>query len=178
VQPPHAAGALEFRYQVVRLWETPVEPILEGGLGTLPLAPLARVSPGELPQVIRRMEERLAREAEQAEAALLWTSTYILMGLRYPPELAARLLEGVRAMKESATYQAILAEGREEGREEGRAEGSALEARRILLTLGTKRFGEPAPPVRAALEAERGIERLEELVRRVVDVSSWEELLG
>jgi len=38
------------------------------------------------------------------------------MGLRYLEELASQLLEGVRNMHESTTYEAILREGREEGR--------------------------------------------------------------
>jgi hypothetical protein len=35
-----AAPYLTFRYQVVRLWEEPLEPLLSGGLGPLPLAVL------------------------------------------------------------------------------------------------------------------------------------------
>src|SRR5712691_5118076 len=48
------------------------------------------------------------------------------LGLRYPRDLTAELLRGVRAMKESVTYQAILEEGREEGREMGREEGREM----------------------------------------------------
>ena len=45
---------LSFAYRVVRTWEQPVEGILAGGLGTLPLAPIADVSPAALPDVLRR----------------------------------------------------------------------------------------------------------------------------
>src|SRR5438132_13996940 len=41
----------------------------------------------------------------------LWGMTYILMGLRYEQALVNQLLEGVVAMEESVTYQAILARG-------------------------------------------------------------------
>jgi predicted transposase YdaD len=139
-----------FEYEVIRLWQRPVEDLLTGGLGTLPLAPLCDVSREALPGVIRRMEERLDREAAPAEAATLWTSTFILMGLRYPADVAAQLLQGVRAMKESTTYQAIL--------EEGRAEGE----RRGLMLLGTERFGPPGPRTRAAIDAIHSVERLEQ----------------
>ena len=33
--------SLDFRYRVIRVWELPVERLLEGNVGTLPLAPLA-----------------------------------------------------------------------------------------------------------------------------------------
>ena len=38
---PSGQVALEFHYRVVRVWEVPVATILQGGLATLPLAPLA-----------------------------------------------------------------------------------------------------------------------------------------
>jgi hypothetical protein len=79
---------LEFDYEVIRLWQQPVEALLSGGLGTLPLAPLAQVRRAALPAIISRMEERVEREAAPAAAATLWTSTYLLMGLRYPREQA------------------------------------------------------------------------------------------
>lgn len=173
-EPPHGRGSLDFRYQVMRLWQRPVEAVLAGGLGTLPLAPLSDVAPEALPEVVRRIDQRLDREAVPAAAEDLWTATYVLMGLRYPSELATQLLQGVRSMRESSTYQAILAEGRNEGRNEGRAE----EARKLLLLQGAKRFGAPADaPTRAALEAITDLSRLEELGARLLDVSSWQELL-
>jgi hypothetical protein len=36
---------LDFRYHVVRIWEVPAEQLLAGGLGILPLAPIAAVQP-------------------------------------------------------------------------------------------------------------------------------------
>jgi predicted transposase YdaD len=161
---------LRFRYEIVRLWQQPVETYLGGGLGTLPLSPLCDVSRAALPGVIRGMEERVEREAVPGEAATLWTSTYILMGLRYPAGFAAQLLHGVRAMKESTTYQAILDEGRGEGRVE--------EARRLLLLLGSERFGPPDARVQAALDAMDAVEPLERLSQHLLKVESWEELLA
>jgi predicted transposase YdaD len=121
-----------------------------------------------------------------AEAGLLWTATYVLMGLRYSPELATQILQGVKAMKESATYQAIVEEGRVEGRQEGRVEGRQEgrvegrleEARAILLRQGTKRFGPPTPQTQAALDTITAIDRLELLSERLLDVESWDELLA
>jgi predicted transposase YdaD len=164
----------EFRYNVVRTWERPAEEILRGGLGTLPLAPLGKVDEDELPAVIQTIRQRLDREATRNQAQTLWTSTYLLMGLRYPESFIVRLLEGVENMTESVTYQKILREGRAEGRAEGRTE----EARRILKRLAARRLGDPSPEFDAVIDAIADLERLELLTDRVLDASSWQELIG
>lgn len=164
---------MEFRYQVLRVWQRPAETFLAGGLGTIPLAPLSDVSQDALPSVIHRMEERFTGEAAPADAAKLWAATYILMGLRYSAEFTDQLFHGALTMEESTTYQAIIAKGRAEGR----VEGQAAEARKILLRQGTKRFGSPDARTRSAIEAIADVDRLEQLTERLLDVSSWDELL-
>ncbi|HEV3257689.1 MAG TPA: hypothetical protein VG013_12460 [Gemmataceae bacterium] len=167
---PGSGRYLGFDYKVIRAWEKPIESVMVGGVGTLPFAPLSDVSRAELPGIIRRMEERLSREVTRQEAAKLWTATYVLMGLRYPPEFATQLLQGVRGMKESATYQAIVAEGVAQGMVQG--------MRKALLVQGRKRFGPADPTTEAAIQAISDASRLEQLEERVMDVSSWQELLG
>jgi predicted transposase YdaD len=87
-------------------------------------------------------------------------------------------------MHASATYEAILREGREEGRaegrEEGRAEGRITEARRLLVRQGTKRFAKPHAEILTAIEAIADIDRLETLFERITDpdVRDWQSLLG
>jgi predicted transposase YdaD len=178
---PRSRRSLLFDYEVLRVWQVPADSISKGGPGTLPLAPIADVAEDDLPDVIRHMERRLSREVPPAEAEQLWIATYVLMGLRYPPALATQLLQGVRAMKESATYQAIIAEGeakgRAEGRVEGRVEGRAEEARRFLLLLGRKHLGEPDQQAQAQLAAITGVAQLERLGQRLLDVATWQELL-
>ena len=163
----------EFRYKVVRAWRQPVGPILEGGIGTLPLAPIADVPQEALPGVIRRMQERLDREAPPEISGRLWTSTYVLMGLLYEKEIVSHLLRGVRGMKESVTYQAIL----EEGEAKGEAKGEANAVRRLLVHLGTIRFGPPPPKVVEAIEAISGTRKLEAMAERLIGVSNWQELM-
>lgn len=173
---------LDFRYGVLRVWQTPVEDVLNGGLGTLPLAPLADVGVPGLPGVVRRMERRIDAEAAPDEAGMLWVATYLLMGLKYDPATSQRLLKGVRELKESATYQALLEEGasrgRLEGRVEGRVEGRAEEARSLLLRLGGRRFGPPDARVQAAVAAVGPVEQVEALAERVLETESWDELLA
>jgi predicted transposase YdaD len=143
----------------------------------LPL-PIADVSSEELPQVVRRMEQRIVRETGPADAVTLCTAAFILMGLVYPRELIEGLFQGIPAMKESVTYQAILAEGRNECLAEGRSKGRAEEARRILKQLATEDFGLPNPVLESRIDAIDDLARLEELIRRLRKVSGWEELLG
>ena len=169
---------LDFTYRVVRIWEEPVEALLTGPLGLLPLAPLSDVIPEQLPDVIRRMEERIREEASPADAGELWTGTYVLMGLRYPREMAVQLLKGVRGMKESVTYMEIFEEGEAKGEAKGKAEGEVKGERNLLLRLGRKRFGEPDAATLAILEAITSLERLEQLAERLLEVESWAELLA
>jgi predicted transposase YdaD len=168
-----AYASLDFRYHVVRLWEKSVEEALSSPLALLPLAPLTNVVASELPAIVRRMEAHIDAEAPAEEKGLLWTTTWLLLGLKYNPEFSRQLLKGVIAMKESATYQYTL----EEGRVEGRAEGRAQEARRILLLLGEKRFGRTDAPTQLALDAISSPERLEQLIERVMEAENWAELL-
>lgn len=178
---PEGDRYLEFVYQIVRVWQQPVEEILAGGLGTLPLAPLANVTEDSLPGIIGRMEARIDKETATSDGATLWTATYLLMGLRYPREFATQLLQGVRAMKESTTYQAILEEGEARGEVRGEArgmeKGKTEEARALLLRLGSKRFGPPDAATQAAITVTAEIERLELLIDRILDVESWAELM-
>jgi hypothetical protein len=170
---PGGRRYLRFEYDVVRVWQLPSEMLLRGGLGTLPLAPVSDPEPSVLPQIVGRMEERIAAEASPAEAAALWTATYLLLGLRYPLDFAARLLRSVRDMKESTTYQAILAEGAASARAE-----AVEKMREVLLVLGTQRFGEPTPAARKRIEALDNLDHLKRVVEQVMAVESWEELLA
>jgi predicted transposase YdaD len=161
-EPPH----LEFRYRVIRVWELPVAPLLSGGLGTLPLAPISAVTEQELPGVIAQMKARLSGAGAPPAAKDLWTATYILMGLRYEQTLINHLLQGVVEMEESVTYQAIL--------EQGELRGTY----KTLLLQGTDRFGEPSAEERAALERIKNRDELNRLSLRISKVNSWKELLN
>jgi predicted transposase YdaD len=172
--PGVARPYLHFHYRVIRVWELPAEAVLNAGISILPLAPISAVRQNELPTVIERMKQRLDVEAEESTVAELWTATKVLLGLRYEANFVEQLLQGVRAMKESTTYQAIIAEGREEGRQEGRLE----EVRRLLLQVGEDRFRRgPTPKQEEIIEAITDPDRLEELVIRAGHVGTWSELL-
>ena len=85
-------------------------------------------------------------------------------------------------MKESSTYQFILAEGeakgRAEGRTEGKSEGRTEGERALILQLGSQRFGPPDAATRARLDAITSTEQLERLAGRLLAVETWSELLA
>jgi len=155
-----------FNYQVIRVWQVPPDRLLAGGLGTLPLAPISAVTEAELPGIIEQMERRLRKREARSLADQLWAATYLLLGLRHSPATAQALLRGVRSMKESSTYQAIVEEGRIE------------EARKLLLRLGSKQLGRPTARTRTALAQITDLERLEALIERLGSAPSWHALLA
>jgi hypothetical protein len=157
--------------EVVRLWRQPVEQLLEGGPGILPLAPLGQLPEGTtleeaLPGILRRIHERLTQEVQPPVVAKLWMATYVLCGLRIGRHLVRPIFLGVPGMKESDTYQAILDEGRAEG------------IQRVLLRQGQRRLGAPGEAVKVALQGIEDLERLERMADRVHEVASWQDLLA
>jgi predicted transposase YdaD len=168
----------QFRYNTVKVWDLAVEGILAGDLATLPLAPISRVQVGELPRILRLMDERIERDASHDEKPDLWTATFLLMGLIFPENLAITLLQGKSYMRDSTTYQAILREGEAKGKAAGKAEGKAEEAKNLLLRLGRKHLGSPPGNVEVKIQAMADVEKLEELAERVYDVASWDELFN
>ena len=178
---PTGAVTVTLAYEVVRLWERSVDEVLAGGLGVLPLAPLAAVETDRVPEIIGRLRERFEREASPSETGELWAATMLLLGLRYDEHEARQILRGARGMRESSTYRAILeegrVEGRVEGREEGHEEGRVDEARRFVLRLGARKFGEPDARTAAVLEQIDDLDTLERLGDGLLVVSSWAELL-
>jgi predicted transposase YdaD len=165
---------LEFSYELVRVWELPVESVLGGGIGTLPVAPICDLRSTDLPQVVDQMRRRLESEPSLADAGDLWTAAKILMGLRFEEDTINALLLGVLAMKESVIYQSIKREGRVEGRVEGIVEGEL----RTLILQGTRRFGQPDPAALDHLKSIKDVARLDELSLGLLTASGWDDLLG
>jgi predicted transposase YdaD len=165
--PRAAEPYLRFEYRVVRVWELPVKTVLAAGISVLPLAPISAVGASELPSVIEQMKQRLEAQTDKTTVAELWTATKMLLGLRYEAPFVESLLRGVRAMKESTTYQAIMEEGRVE------------EIREDIRDLGERKFNAPMPPqVQTVVVGILDRAQLKQLLRRILDVESWDELLA
>src|SRR5258706_12197470 len=93
-------------------------------------------------------------------------AAYFLMGLRYSEEMIDQLYQGATMLEESVTYQRTLKRG----------EISA--AQRILLRLGTNKFGPLPTNSEAAIRTIQDLARLERLIELVSNTSSWDELLA
>lgn len=163
-------GNMNFGYEVVRLWQWPADELLAGPLGTTPLAMLGALPQG-LPQedalaaVAQRLIERIDQEAPQDQGRKLLTAAFVLAGLRVSRTIARQVFRGVRKMRDSDTYMAIIDEGREE------------EAKSVILRQGKKRFGAPDESLSAKLTAISDLERLHRLEERMFDASNWQDLL-
>jgi hypothetical protein len=128
---------------------------------------------------------RLERETTPEQAAALWGATRILMGLRYEETEVDAIIEGmfdmlfgIRGIEESSVYQGILRRGEAKGRAEGEAKGLVEGAREALLRLGRRKLGPPSEPVEARIAALGDLDRLNELIDRLLDASSWDELIS
>ena len=182
---PDDDKVVTFYYHVIRAWEQPVEPLLNGSLATLPMAPLADVSVDDLPRILERIDSRLTQEAPAPEAARIMTSALTLAGMRLDSDAVKALGKRLRTMnilKDSSFYQAILREGMEKGRKEalwqGQLQGRIEEAREILFRQGRIRFGRLDKATRATIEAIDDLDRLERLSERLLTVTRWADLLA
>jgi hypothetical protein len=163
-------GKMDFGFEIVRLWERPAETLLAGPLGAAPLAVLGALPEGAdlvegLTGVAQRLIERLEREAQAGQKKLLLTAAFVLTGLRLKRQQALQVFAGVRAMRESDTFLAILDEGRE------------MEARRVIRLLANRTLGEPDEPTVTRLEGITDIDRLERIIQRAGEAASWQDLL-
>ncbi len=91
------------------------------------------------------------------------------------------MLFGIRGIEESSVYQDILQKGeilgRAEGEIKGRAEGEIEATRKLLLRLGQRKFGPPSELNQDQLNALHDFDQLTKLTERILDISSWDELL-
>jgi hypothetical protein len=164
-------GRVEFRYEVVRVWQRPARGWLRGGLGTLPLAVLGRLPEGVAVEqgvgsLVQSIDRRLLRSVSVETADQLMAATFVLAGLRLNDEAAVRVFQGVRSMQESSTYQYILRQG----------EVRALQ--RTLMRLGRQQFGPPNEAAETSINGLTDIPRLERMLDRVHETTSWQDLLA
>ena len=121
--------------------------------------------PEALTAVAQRLIERLEREAPRERARKLLTAAFVLTGLRVQRDVARDVFRGVRAMRDSDTYLAILDEGREE------------QVKEDILRLAQKRFGPADETVAARLNGITDLERLRRLLDRLLEATGWQDLL-
>ena len=183
-------GALEteilVRYKVIRMWEVDPAALLErGGPGLWPFAPLARGNPVEL---LLKSSEKITRAPEsqvspEAKRDLLMILGGLAARVIKDRGLIARILSEIRLMGENIFFDMIREEGMalgiEKGRAEGRGEGQRLgalaEARRAVLLVLARRFGDVPGEIRSFLDGVGALEVLEGLLERAITCASLEE---
>lgn len=160
--------ALQYRYEVIRLWQEPAELVLaaaEPGVW-----PLAALMAGEPAETLERVAERIARAplplGERRDLAELLAA---LAGLRLPRQVVEQVLRRNSMLREimaESSYSEILLdhfeaqwrakikdEERAKIKDEERAEGKAEGRREMVQAVLESRFGTLDPEEVAALRA-------------------------
>ncbi len=172
---------LRFEYFVIKVWELHIEPLMASGIGALPLVLLTNEAEGQLGTLVDRIDARLrAEQVPDVRRIFLLTCGFILLGLRYTGIEVENAYTRVRGMKESSTYQAILAEGEIKGeikgRVEGRVEGELKTRQSTLLDILRERFGDVPAEVESRIRAVTEAARLQHAILRAIRISSIDDL--
>ena len=162
-------------FEVIRLWEQPLANFLEF-TGMLPFAIL--VNAGNKERLLQDIAQKIDEIPEQKTRQTIGAATFVLAGLVLEENIIKQILRR-DIMRESATYQAILREGRQEGRQEGRLEGRQ-EGRKeglvaIVLRLLTHKFGTLPPKLHTRI-TRLHIPRLESLAEAILDFQNLADL--
>ncbi len=162
---------MRFVPEVVRIGERPAEELLTAGLGLLPLAPLGELAPEltreqALPEIIRRIHERLAAEATPERGDRLWKCLYELTGLHLTQDQVAPYFRRDEVIRQSLTWQYQMEQAEIRGMQ------------RALLLQGTTKFGPPDDTARALLTGQTDLDHLDRMLQSAMVVSSLPELLA
>jgi hypothetical protein len=165
VVPPFGP-AWEFGYTVIRVWEMSANTLLSGPLVLAPLAPVANIAFDEVPNVLRRVANRVNHESDPETSARLLTAVGLLLRLRYGPMTASELISKFPEIPNMEPFKQFVDKGRAEG------------LRSSILLQGREKFGTPQPEQEVALNAITDTTRLEALCKKLLKVNTWDELLA
>jgi hypothetical protein len=170
----------EFRYHLARLWERDAEEMASSP-GMAMFAPLGRGAEERLPGIVSKMAAAIteAGKDDPHMAEDVWVVAYFSMGLRYTAERVNEVLaDFLPDMYKSRDFRSALSQGYYAGLNRSRNDGAMEATRDWVLTLGSCRLGEPPPHIRKGLEANRNLDRLEQIAGRVLKCSTWAEALA
>ncbi len=229
---------LSFEYELIELFEIPVDEILEEGAELSPLAVLGKLEEwktkeeyhkkleGVLLKIIKLVSAKIPNESERKE---LFETSIVLMNLRCEKENTRKIFEGVRDQMQTmdtSIVQEILSlwtdedtqkiikrfekeikakeedlKAKEEDlkakEEDLKAKDDVLKAkddvlkanqdalakrvarsRENILTMGRKTLGEPSNQIVDHLNQINDFDTLDDILCKVIDASSWEQLVG
>jgi len=159
----------DFPFTVFRVWEQPVDTFLKGPLGLLPFAPISQIDRADAPRVKSIIQGRLATEATRSQRDVLRAALVQLLALRYDKQEIAFWSDMMATLDISKTDLAEMF------REEGRLE----KTRADLIRFAKKKFKAPPPPeTQSVLLGITDVQRLDDLMDRILDVDNWQELLA
>ena len=177
---------LTFAYDLIPVWTLSTADLLDGPIGTVPLAPLTDESAERLPATLDRVWQRLKADVARDRLADVVTQTAVLTGLRYDQAIAERLMQSVLEMEQSTVYQAILRKGIEQGIDQGFdqgvahgvAQGVAQGQAKVIARVAASRLGPPSDTARQRLAAALAAGRADQIESRLLAAASWDELLA
>lgn len=179
---------IDFSYRLIRIWELPIESLLTGPIGVLPLAPLA-AEPSDLHAVVERINRRLRAEVSISDLRETLECTRLLLGLRFDGQLVESVMATfAKVLEDSSSYQLTLkrgvAQGVAQGISQGVAQGVAqgisqgvLQGRRdLIIRLGFEKFGTPKPDVLDRINAIADVSQLDDLAASLFRAQTWDQL--
>ena len=168
----------QHQFEVIRLWEQPAEIFLESP-GLYPFASLGQTTEPEA--ILRSVAAKIEAVPERSLQANLTASTYILAGLVLNRDRIQQILRG-DIMRESVTYQDILAEGEAKGKAEGEARGEARGLERglqqekaFVIRLLTRKLDNLTPQLQTQVNSLK-IDTVESLGEALLDFTSIADL--
>ncbi|MBD2491739.1 DUF4351 domain-containing protein [Aulosira sp. FACHB-615] len=164
-------------YRVINLWEVDAEIVFQQPIPSLlPFVPILRGG-GEASVVQRALQIlRADDQFNQLESLLAFFASFVLE----TPLVQQIMRWDMTVLRESPWYEEILTEGKvlglQQGLERGLEQGLEQGARRQLIRVLQRRFGEISPSVVASLES-ASVEQLENLMDAAITASSLAEFM-
>ncbi len=152
-------GKTNNEFEVIRLWETPSESLLQTP-GLFPFAVLSQTENRE--NLLRQIGQQIEQISNRREQSNVSASTAILAGLVLDQDIIQQLLRN-DIMKESVIYQEIKSEGRQE------------EGVNLILRQLNRRIGGVSPQLSQRIQS-LSVEQLENLGEALLDFHSSEDL--
>jgi hypothetical protein len=167
---PRPGGELNFRFEIIKVWESPAEELVAGGLGLLPLAVLGRPPAGQsrrqaIPDIMERVAARALDELPHGRAERVIASALILAGMHLTDEQIEDAIRRLPAVIESVTYRVF------------EKIGAVKALKQTLLEQGVEKFGKPTKEHKQKIAAIEDVSHLKRLFRRVLKVDDWDALL-
>jgi predicted transposase YdaD len=117
-----------------------------------------------------QVHERFRQVADESTASELRNVLVLLVNLRYDEDEVQAMLVALDELRDTPVYRAIARMGLEEGR--------LTQTRRLVFDLGTEKLGEPDATTATAIAGVEDVDELERLLRRLLTVETWQELLA